>query len=170
MEKDSHIIEIFNFLNDTEAIVTLGDGRELKVWNIAWAYDESDDFAHITSNISPTKEGASIDFFYTNEIKTIANNGEQIFSSDEKLKTINLIFLNTGKLILTKRKYYHWRQIQSQFENYMTSLDFDSIESLIEFLKIEYKTTEKDIINELEKKQFDVNDEIEFELNNRRKL
>lgn len=164
MEKDSHIIEIFKLLDDKETIVTFHDGKELKVWNIAWGYDESDDFAHITSNMSPSKKGTSIDFFYTNEIKTISNNGNLIFSSNEILKPINLIFLSTDKLILTKATYYHWRQIQSQFEDYMASLDFDTIESLIEYLKIEYKLLENDIINELDKKQFAENETIEFEI------
>jgi len=166
LEKDSHIIEIFKLLDAQEAIVTLCDGRVLKVWNIVWGYDESDDFAHITTNISPTKEGTSIDSFYTNEIKTIANNGGQIFSSDEKLKPINLIFLRTGKLILTKRKYYHWRQIQSQYEDYMASIDFDTLELLIAYIKIEYNMLENDIINELDKKQFVENETIKFELKN----
>ncbi len=84
MEKDSHIIEIFNLLDDKEAIVTLHNGRELKVWNIAWGYDDSEDFAHITSNISPSKEGTTIDFFNTSEIKSISNNVNLIFSFNEK--------------------------------------------------------------------------------------
>lgn len=34
--------------------VTLRDGRELTVWNIAWGYDIDDDYAHITTNCSPS--------------------------------------------------------------------------------------------------------------------
>lgn len=164
MKKDSHIIEIFNFLDNTETNVTLHDGKELKVWNITWGYDESEDYAHITSNISPIKEGTSIDFFHTNEIKTISNNREQLFSSDEKLKAINLIFLRSDKIILTKIKYYHWRQIQSQYEDYMASLDFDSLDLLIEFLMIEYKLLKEDIIFEFNKKLINENDTIEIEI------
>lgn len=78
MIKDSQIIEIFKSLDDKEAFVTLHDGRELVVWNIAWAYDTADDFAHITSNISPSKEGTTIDLFYTSEIKAISHNGNQV--------------------------------------------------------------------------------------------
>jgi hypothetical protein len=46
----------------------------------------------------------------------------------------------------------------------MASLDFDSIESLIEYMKIEYKLLDEEIINELEKKQFSEYETIEFEI------
>ena len=45
----------------------------LTVWNIAWGYDIGDEYAHITTNISPAMKDASVDFFYTNDILEIIN-------------------------------------------------------------------------------------------------
>ena len=53
--------------------VHLKNGESRIVWNIAWGYDIGDDYAHITTNISPTVEGASIDVFYSYEIVRIIN-------------------------------------------------------------------------------------------------
>ena len=68
MIKDNHNIEIFKISDQIEKEILLEDGGVLKVWNIAWGYDFEDEFAHITTNISPAVENADIDFFYTNEI------------------------------------------------------------------------------------------------------
>jgi hypothetical protein len=35
---------------------------------VAWGYDEGDKWAHVTSNISPAVDNASVDFFYTSEV------------------------------------------------------------------------------------------------------
>lgn len=48
--------------------VTLRDGRKLMVWNIAWGYDIGDDYAHITTNCSPSVADLPLDFFYTDEV------------------------------------------------------------------------------------------------------
>jgi len=49
----------------------LKSGSALRVYNIAWGYDLGDEYAHITTNISPSQDGASIDFFYTSDIAEI---------------------------------------------------------------------------------------------------
>jgi hypothetical protein len=41
------------------------------VRNIAWGYDIGDEFAHVTTNVSPAVEGASIDFFFTSEVRAV---------------------------------------------------------------------------------------------------
>jgi len=53
----------------------------MSVRNIAWGYDEGDDWAHITSNISPAIEGAPIDFFSTRDVLRIddSETGETLF-------------------------------------------------------------------------------------------
>ncbi|MBK7213676.1 MAG: hypothetical protein IPH88_10375 [Bacteroidales bacterium] len=153
MKKDSHLVEMFNFFQDKELTVILNNGDELKVWNSAAGYDELDDFAHISSNVSPSMEGRTIDYFYTNEIKRILFNRNQIYSSDEKLRQINLIYPRKGKMILTTKTYYHWRQLQSEFDDYMASLTFETMDELIEFLKDEYKLTREEITAELAKHQ-----------------
>lgn len=69
--KDNEILEQLKRRDGIETEIILKDGTKLLVWNIAWGYDLGDDFAHITTNISPNIENAEIDFFYTNEIEEI---------------------------------------------------------------------------------------------------
>ena len=69
--KDKSIIDIFISRDGLETKVELKNGRLISVWNIAWGYDIGDEFAHITTNISPNVDNATIDFFFTNEISRI---------------------------------------------------------------------------------------------------
>ena len=69
--KDNEIHEQLKRRYGIETEIVLKDGTKLIVWNIAWGYDLGDNFAHITTNISPNIENAEIDFFYTNEIEEI---------------------------------------------------------------------------------------------------
>ncbi len=69
--KDNKIIKLFKE-NDSKLLeIELENEKVLKVWNIAWGYDLKDEFAHITSNISPKIEDSQIDIFYTNDIVKI---------------------------------------------------------------------------------------------------
>lgn len=68
--------EVINLLVERDGIATtvaLRNGLGLTVHNIAWGYDIGDEYAHVTSNISPDVEGASVDFFFTNEIESISD-------------------------------------------------------------------------------------------------
>jgi hypothetical protein len=46
----------------------MSDGRVYTVFNIAWGYDDEDESAHITSNVSPRVTGEVGDFFVTREV------------------------------------------------------------------------------------------------------
>ncbi len=35
---------------------------------MVWGYDEGDSAAHVTTNISPPVDGATIDFFFTRDV------------------------------------------------------------------------------------------------------
>jgi hypothetical protein len=48
--------------------VLLSGDRSLTVLNIAWGEDIGDDYEHLTSNVSPTVDGGSIDLFFTDEV------------------------------------------------------------------------------------------------------
>ena len=74
--KDKSIIDIFQSRNGLETKVELKSGKQISIWNIAWGYDIGDEFAHITTNISPNIENATIDFFFTNEISKILTDEE----------------------------------------------------------------------------------------------
>lgn len=55
----------------------------MTVFNIAWGYDIEDEFAHITTNISPEIKNSNIDYFYTNEIQKIEDrtNGRILYDT-----------------------------------------------------------------------------------------
>lgn len=84
--KDQHIIDLFKENDGARLDVSLTDSRTSKVWNISWGYDIGDEYAHITTNISPDVQNASIYFFYTNEILRIRKfDGGQILYSVDSL-------------------------------------------------------------------------------------
>ncbi|QIL90515.1 hypothetical protein GNX18_12670 [Microbulbifer sp. SH-1] len=56
-------------------LVHLENGELLNVNDIAWGYDMGDDFAHITTNISPPQEGVEVNFFYVNEVSKLLDPG-----------------------------------------------------------------------------------------------
>lgn len=81
MIKDQHIIDIFKTTDQIEKVVYLDNNSNLTVWNIAWGYDIGDEFAHVTTNISPEIKNSDIDYFYTNEILKIEDrkNGKTLY-------------------------------------------------------------------------------------------
>jgi len=72
-DDDKKIIKILSEKDTQVTRVFLKDGTEFVVYNIAWGYDIGEEYAHITTNISPDVEGASIDFFHSNQISKIVN-------------------------------------------------------------------------------------------------
>lgn len=70
-DDDKKLIELLRSRDALRTRLELRDGTALDVWNIAWGYDHGDDFAHITSNISPEQDGSSIDFFFTHQVKKV---------------------------------------------------------------------------------------------------
>lgn len=65
---DSELIELLVRRDGQPTTVELQDGRRLLVRNIAWGYDAGDAHAHVTTNISPSVDGQSTDFFLTSEV------------------------------------------------------------------------------------------------------
>ena len=45
--------------------------RALTVFNIAWGEDFGDDYEHVTTNISPSIDGTTVDLFFTDEVTKI---------------------------------------------------------------------------------------------------
>ena len=45
----------------------------MSVFDIASGYDDGDDHAHVTTNVSPSEPGAHIDFFFTCEVEGVAD-------------------------------------------------------------------------------------------------
>jgi len=70
-ERDRAVVAALTARDECLTKVVLRDGRHLDVLNIAWGYDDGDPFAHITTNISPSRDGVSVDFFLTHEVHAL---------------------------------------------------------------------------------------------------
>lgn len=81
MAADESVLGVFQERDGRPTRALLRDGRSLVVHNIAWGYDDGDEWAHITSNISPRVQGFGIDFFHTSEVLSLtdAESGRVLF-------------------------------------------------------------------------------------------
>lgn len=70
-DHDAAVVATLRKRDGVPTIVCLHDARELTVLNIAWGYDDGDDSAHITTNISPGDPSRAVDFFLTSEVRAI---------------------------------------------------------------------------------------------------
>ncbi len=66
------------------------------------------------------------------------------------MSKFNLIYLK-NKVLISKKEYLDWREIQNDFNSYVSSLEFASTEEIKEFLKDEYSLTEEKSILEIKK-------------------
>ncbi|WP_406437794.1 hypothetical protein OHB00_25195 [Streptomyces sp. NBC_00631] len=69
--KDVAILKVLQDRDGLASEVVLGDGTRLTVFNIAWGYDFGDEYAHVTTNISPGVAGSPVDLFSTNSVAAI---------------------------------------------------------------------------------------------------
>lgn len=76
----------------------------------------------------------------------------------------NLIFLRSNKMLLSRKKYSDWREIQDEYEDYMTSLDFEAIMDVEEYIKVDYKLTTDKAKYEVKKLINSTKDTIEIEI------
>lgn len=65
---DTKLIEILQQRDGLLTTVRLRDGTQHVVRDIAWGYDLGDEYAHITTNVSPGDDGLTIDFFYSDSV------------------------------------------------------------------------------------------------------
>lgn len=70
---DEHLIYHLKRQDSRWTTIHLSNGNQIRVFNIAWGYDLGDEYAHITSNISPSQKNCEIAFFHTNEIIEIVD-------------------------------------------------------------------------------------------------
>jgi hypothetical protein len=70
----ARIIEVLRARDGIETRVTLNDGRERIVHNIAWGQDMADPEYHVTTNISPAPVVPHvIDIFSTGDVASVAD-------------------------------------------------------------------------------------------------
>ena len=66
-------------------------------------------------------------------------------------------------MLLSRKTYSDWREIQDEYEDYMTSLDFEAIMDVEEYIKMDYKLTTDKAKYEVKKLINSTKDTIEIE-------
>lgn len=51
---------------------------------------------------------------------------------------LHIVYTRAGDMILSKRRYSRWQEIQEEYDDYMTSLGPWNSEEVIDFLQFEY--------------------------------
>ena len=54
-------------------------------------------------------------------------------------------------MLLSRKKYSDWREIQDEYDDYMTSLDFESIMDVEEYIRMDYNLTSDKAKSEVKK-------------------
>lgn len=67
-------------------------------------------------------------------------------------------------MLLSRKTYSDWREIQDEYEDYMTSLDFEAIMDVEEYIKVDYKLTTDKAKYEVKKLVNSTKDTIEIEI------
>ncbi len=80
-----------------------------------------------------------------------------------KMKKYNLIFLRNNKLLLSRKKYFDWREIQDEYDDYMASVDFETLMDVQNYIKMDYKLTADKAQNEINKLSESSNDIVEID-------
>ena len=57
------------------------------------------------------------------------------------MSKFHLIFRRNSPILLSRKTYANWMDIQNEFEDYMASIEFDDLIEVIDYLKTEYKIT-----------------------------
>jgi hypothetical protein len=66
---DTELINLLVARDGTPTLVCFLEGDNLTVHNIAWGYDLGDEYAHVTTNVSPSLPSAPINFFVTDGVE-----------------------------------------------------------------------------------------------------
>ena len=72
---DTHLLNLLRKRDGAATLVELRSGNTLRVLNIAWGYDIGEPYAHVSTNVSPSIEGESFDFFHTYEVVRLRDPG-----------------------------------------------------------------------------------------------
>ncbi|MEZ5009530.1 MAG: hypothetical protein R2753_15400 [Chitinophagales bacterium] len=44
-------------------------------------------------------------------------------------------------MLLSRKQYLDWREIQDEYDDYMASLDFETLTDVQDYIKMDYKLT-----------------------------
>lgn len=62
------IVGILERRTGIKTLVEMTSGQTYSVFNVCWGRDMGEDWEHVSANISPFVEGASFDFFLTQDV------------------------------------------------------------------------------------------------------
>jgi len=54
------------------------------------------------------------------------------------IPTLHLIYLRSGAVLLSRKPYADWREIQDEWDDYMTSLEPWTVEDVVDFFRQQY--------------------------------
>lgn len=80
------------------------------------------------------------------------------------MKKINVIFLRSAKILLSRKQYSDWREIQDDYDDYIASLEFETLIEIEEHLKIDYKISTEKAKREINRLNDSTQDTIEIAL------
>lgn len=80
------------------------------------------------------------------------------------MKRYNLIFLRTGEIRLSRKQYTDWQEIQDEYKDYMTSIDFESLKDIETYIKIDYKLTSNKAQYEIKRLTDSSDDTVQLEI------
>ncbi|MFN3669320.1 MAG: hypothetical protein ACK4VY_08440 [Brevundimonas sp.] len=84
MTDDEYIIsQLAELAPGQPALVVLKSGLRCVVHDIAWGLDAEEASSHVTTNISPRREGREIDHFTTDQIAFIEIAGRKVFVAED---------------------------------------------------------------------------------------
>jgi len=80
----ARIVGILERRTGVETTVRMATGETYAVFNLAWGRDMGAAWEHVTTNISPDVEGASLDFFLTDDVVKLEDprTGETLWEKD----------------------------------------------------------------------------------------
>ena len=55
------------------------------------------------------------------------------------MKKYTLIFLKSGNIFLSRNQYSDWKEIQEEYDDYMTSLDFETLLDVQNYIMMDFK-------------------------------
>ena len=81
-----------------------------------------------------------------------------------RMKKFNLIFLRSEKMLLSRKQFSDWREIQDEYDDYMASLDFETLTEIEEYLKSDYKISTEKAKQEVNKLNDSTEETLEIEI------
>ena len=80
------------------------------------------------------------------------------------MKKFNIIFLRSDKMLLSRKQYSSWREIQDEYDDYMASVAFETLADVQDYIKMDYKLTSEKAKQEVNRINKTSDETIEIEI------